>query len=671
MQLTSPAGASGTLHPLPAVAPQLWPAPVPAHTPLYVSATLKLVPSQEGRGPLQWLGARLRTPGVGRIQLTFLVDPDRRFTTTLLMDESGTAVALQGDDAGNVTTASLLADGTGRTASVATGVPLWQPQWVDRYVYANVALTKLPPEASQPFKEAVGALMSAGSVVLPQPTAPVRAFAERYTTRDERAGARPLSVELTLRRPSDCRSGRECTSALADQTLVLVERSDEPAGFTRRYRLSGAGLVDAGGRPYSGLAAYVEVHVERLPDTLFSPECRALLEGSGPVDAGALQEACPAEALAPADRLAFAPLRDALAAARQPLPDREARALALVALEQRAAVCGTGPSGWPAEGAVCHAARGLLDRTRKEDPTLAELVSALRRYREALARLDNVDLTGADPCGAFALHDAGEREAEAALAAAEAVRGSGCLVAHADAVPVRCRDLPSAQELSGRYRQRRQTVAERCAVDRLAHAELPGAPDQAVARDYVVQAAGLADPEWATMVPRADQPLGGEPPERVVQALRAVMDPGGQLPPSPRLEQLLARARRKLEALTLDYDAAQRSYRAFLTSIDVEGIQALASQVQSLTEARGKRPQWLKDLLRDADRLAGLRLADLFEGAKDAYKVRGNWEELRGRSNAVRTLLATALHELAPPAVPVEPGAGPLPSQLGPSVGLQ
>jgi hypothetical protein len=137
------------------------------------------------------------------------------------------------------------------------------------------------------------------------------------------------------------------------------------------------------------------------------------------------------------------------------------------------------------------------------------------------------------------------------------------------------------------------------------------------------------------------------------------MEAGAPLPSSPRLDGLLARARRKLEALNADYATAQRSQRAFLTSIDVEGIRKLASQVQALADQRGERPQWLRDLLRDAERIQGLGLADLFEGAKDAYKVRGNWEELRGRSSNVRTLLSAALRELTRPTVVVEPGAAP------------
>jgi hypothetical protein len=161
--------------------------------------------------------------------------------------------------------------------------------------------------------------------------------------------------------------------------------------------------------------------------------------------------------------------------------------------------------------------------------------------------------------------------------------------------------------------------------------------------------------DWTVMKPRADQPLGAEAPEAVAEALRKVMDPATALPPSQRLNKLLERARLKLQSISVDYAAAVRSYEAFTTSIDVAGIKLLAGELETQATRQSVRTQWLKDLLRDANRLASLKLGDLFEGSKDSYKVMGNWEELRGQSTQIRTLLRSALRELAPPPVPVMP----------------
>lgn len=670
MQLTSPAGANGKLYVLSEVPRDVWPKPPSAQTPLYVSGTLKLAPNVTQDGSfLSWLGSRVtKAQGVGRIELTFFIDPKRAYTTTILMDETGTAVALQRDDDGNIESTSLLAEKSGKTAAGAPGVPLWLPKWVDRYVYVNVSITQLPPEASGPFKEAVSAFSDAGASMLPEVAAtPLKSFAERFASKDDKKnGGKPMSIDLTLRRLSDCRSGRDCSTALADQTLVFLEKTENESDFIKRYSLSGVELVDKAGKPYPGVAAFIELHVDRLPDTLFSANCRALLADPGNVDADDLEKACSADELAPSDKLAFEPLRDAIAAMRQPFADREHKAKAFAELDKRAKLCGPGADNWPADSAVCAAALGLIERTRQRDVTLAAVGEALRRYGEALKPLDNVDLKGPDPCGAFAMHDARERAAEDALKDSPAVKDSGCLFSHEGEPPVRCKDLPSLEETAAKYRERRQKLAEACALDRLAKADLSGHPDRELARQFILEASTLQDIDWAVMKPRADQPVGTEPPEKVAEALRGAMDPAHALPPSQRLNQLLERARRKLESLTLDYAAALRSYQAFTTSIDIDSIKALAQEVEHLAAKRGERAQWLRDLLRDAALIARLSLGDLFEGSKDSYKVLGNWEDLRGKSTQVRTLLRAALQELSPPTIPVEPGASPKAAAISP-----
>ncbi len=658
MQLTSPSGANGKLYALSDVPRDAWPpAPAQANAPLYVSGTLKLAPNVSEDGLLPWLGSKMKAPGVGRVDLTFFIDPKRQQTTTLLMDESGSALALQRDEEGNVKSGSLLTEKQGKADGGAPGVPLWLPKWVDRYVYVNVSITQLPPEATAPFKDVVSALTNAGASMLPEAAGtPVKKFAEKFIAGDKK-GPKPLAIDLTLRRLEECRTARDCTTPLADQTLVFLEREPSSAEVVKRYTLSGVELVDKAGKPYPGLAAFVEIRVDRFPDALLSAECRAQLGATGRIDAGELARACPSDELAPSDKLAFEPLRAAIAAMRQPFSDREKKGVALAELEKRAKSCGEGAGvhGLPAHLPLCTAAAGLLERVQKDDPTLREVDQALKRYSEILRTLDNVDGSTASPCDAFTVHDGRERAAEEVLRDSPALLGSGCLFSHHGEPPIRCKDLPTAEELSARYRQKRQKLAEACALDRLAKADLSAHPDQALARDFILETSTLNDADWRVMKPRADQPLGAETPEAVAEALRKVMDPSSALPPSQRLNKLVERARVKLQSLTLDYAAAARSYQAFITSIDVAGIKALAAQVEAHAGKPAARPQWLADLLRDANGLAGLEIDDLFEGSKDSYKVLGNWEELRGKSTVVRTLLRAALQELAPPPVTVTP----------------
>ncbi|HLL52948.1 MAG TPA: hypothetical protein VK447_05340, partial [Myxococcaceae bacterium] len=382
MQLTSPSGANGKLYALSDVPREAWPKPGPAQAPLYVSGTLKLAPHTGGEGLLPWLGSKMKAPGVGRVDLTFLIDPKRQYTTTLLLDESGGALALQRDEEGNVKSGSLLTDKQGKADGGAPGVPLWLPKWVDRYVYVNVSITQLPPEASAPFKDVVGALTNAGASMLPEAAGtPVKKFAEKFIAGDKK-GPKPLAIDLTMRRLEECRTARDCTTPLSDQTLVFLEREQSAAELVKRYTLSGVELVDAAGKPYPGLTAFVEIHAERFPDALLSADCRAQLGALGRVDAGELARACPSEELAPSDRLAFEPLRAALAGMRQTFADRERKSTALLELEKRLEGCGD--SGLPPSLPLCTAAATLAERVRKDDPTLREVAPALKRYSETL-----------------------------------------------------------------------------------------------------------------------------------------------------------------------------------------------------------------------------------------------------------------------------------------------